>query len=66
MAKNEAEHVNHRDEAIAMLNAVRDRDGADAAVHAAKLMIDAAAAWIAQEHGPEEAHRILHIAGLAP
>jgi hypothetical protein len=40
-------------------------EGAEAAVQAAKDMIYAGAAWIAQEHGPDEACRILRIVGAA-
>jgi hypothetical protein len=49
------------DAAIAFLRQVYTREGADAAVQAAKDMISAGAAWIAQEHGPDEARRILRI-----
>jgi uncharacterized protein (DUF2267 family) len=47
------------DEALALLRTIRERDGAEAAVRAAMLMIDVAAAWIAQEHGRDEARRHL-------
>ena len=47
------------DEAVAIFKAVYLRDGADAAVEVAKLVIGAAAVLIAHEHGPDEARRIL-------
>jgi hypothetical protein len=50
------------DEAIAIFKAVYLRDGADAAVEVAKLVIGAAAVLIAHEHGPDEARRILSAA----
>ena len=56
------EHLN-ADPAIAFLRQVYTLEGADAAVQAAKVMISAGAAWIAQEHGPDEARRILRIVG---
>jgi hypothetical protein len=40
-------------------------EGADAAVQAANDMISAGTAWIAQEHGPDEAHRVLRIVEAA-
>jgi hypothetical protein len=49
---------------IAFLRQVYTMEGTEAAVQAAKDMISAAAAWIAQEHGPDEARRILRI--IAP
>jgi len=58
------EHLN-ADAAIAFLRQIYMLEGADAAVQAAKEMIYAGAAWIAQEHGPDEAHRILRIVGAA-
>jgi hypothetical protein len=48
---------------IVVLESVRDRDGAEAAGQVARHMIATAAAWIADEEGPDEARRILHIAG---
>jgi hypothetical protein len=54
------EHLNS-DTAIALLRHVYTLEGADAAVQAAKDMIYAGAAWIAQEHGSDEARRILRI-----
>lgn len=53
------------EKAMTVLTEVREQYGPDAAVDAAKLMIEAAAAWIAKEHGPNEARRILQIVGLA-
>ena len=53
------------DAAIAFLRQVYTLEGADAAVQTAKDMISAGAAWVAQEHGPEEARRILRIVGAA-
>jgi hypothetical protein len=50
------------DEAVAIFKAVYLRDGADAAVEVAKLVIGAAAVLIAHEHGPDEARRILSAA----
>jgi hypothetical protein len=58
------EHLN-ADAAIAFLRKVYTQQGTDAAVQAAKDMISAGAAWIAQEHGPDEARRILRIVGAA-
>jgi hypothetical protein len=58
------EHLNG-DTAIAFLRQVYTQEGADAAVQAAKDMISAGVAWIAQEHGLEEARRILRIIGAA-
>jgi hypothetical protein len=52
------EHLN-ADAAFAFLRDVYTREGADAAVQAARDMIAAGAAWIAQEHGPDEARRAL-------
>jgi hypothetical protein len=49
---------------IAVLESVRDRDGANAAGQVARHMIATAAAWIADEEGPDEARRILHVAGI--
>jgi hypothetical protein len=54
------EHLNS-DTAIAFLRQVYTLEGTDAAVQAAKDMIYAGAAWIAQEHGSDEARRILQI-----
>ena len=53
------------DEAVAIFKAVYLRDGADAAVEVAKLVIGAAVLLIAHEHGPDEARRILDIVGAA-
>lgn len=53
------------DEAVAIFKPVYLRDGADAAVEVAKLVIGAAVLLIAHEHGPDEARRILDIAGAA-
>jgi hypothetical protein len=53
------------DEAVAIFKAVYLRDGADAAVEVAKLVIGAAAVLIAHEHGPDEARRILSAVGAA-
>jgi hypothetical protein len=44
---------------------VREREGANAALEAAKLIIAAAAALITYDHGPDEARRILQIIGEA-
>jgi hypothetical protein len=44
---------------IAFLRQVYTMEGTEAAVQAAKDMISAGAAWIAQEHGPDEALRII-------
>jgi hypothetical protein len=49
------------DEAVAIFKTVYLRDGADAAVEVAKLVISAAVLLIAHEHGPDEARRILDI-----
>jgi hypothetical protein len=58
------EHLNF-DAAIAFLRQVYTLEGADAAVQAAKDMISAGAAWIAQEHGRDQARRVLRIVGAA-
>jgi len=58
------EHLNF-DAAIAFLWQIYTLEGTDASVQAAKDMIYAGAAWIAQEHGPDEARRILRIVGAA-
>jgi hypothetical protein len=52
------EHLN-ADAAFVFLREVYTREGADAAVQAAQDMIAAGAAWIAQEHGLDEARRVL-------
>jgi hypothetical protein len=52
------EHLN-ADAAFVFLRDIYTREGADAAVHAAQGMIAAGAAWIAQEHGLDEARRVL-------
>ena len=52
------EHLN-ADAAFVFLREVYTHEGADAAVQAARDMIAAGAAWIAQEHGPDEARRAL-------
>lgn len=62
---DDSDHFTHADHAIAMLKAVYARDGADAAVQAAKHMVSAAAALITHEYGPDEARRILLIVGGA-
>jgi hypothetical protein len=52
------EHLN-ADAAFVFLRDVYTRKGADAAVRAARDMIAAGTAWIAQEHGLDEARRVL-------
>lgn len=52
------EHFN-ADSALAFLKEIYLRKGTEAAVEAAKDMISAGAAWIAQESGAAEARRIL-------
>jgi hypothetical protein len=49
------------DAAFVLLRDVCTREGSDAAVQAAQDMIAAGAAWIAQEHGPDEACRVLQV-----
>ena len=56
------EHLN-ADVAFVFLRDVYTREGADAAVQAARDLISAGASWITQEHGPEEARRILQAVG---
>jgi hypothetical protein len=51
------------DTAFVFLRDVYTREGADAAVRAAKDLISAGAGWITQVHGPEEARRILQAVG---
>jgi hypothetical protein len=58
------EHFN-ADSALAFLKEIYLRKGTEAAVEAAKDMISAGAAWIAQESGVDEARRILQAAGSA-
>jgi hypothetical protein len=53
------------DDVIVHLKLIHKRDGADAAVQAAKEMIEVAAAVIAHEHGPDSARRFLEIVGAA-
>ena len=52
-------------DALAFLRQVCLRDGTEAAEQGAKDMISAGAAWLAQEHGPDEVRRILHMVGAA-
>ena len=52
------QHLN-ADAAFVFLRDVCTREGSDAAVQAAQDMIAAGAAWISQEHGPDEACRAL-------
>ena len=59
------ERFKSADEAVAIFKAVYLRDGADAAVEVAKLVIGAAAVLIANEHGPDEVCRILRAIGAA-
>ena len=49
-----------------MLKAVYLREGPDAAVRSAKYMVEAAAIVIAEELGPAETRRFLHVVGLTP
>jgi hypothetical protein len=58
------EHFN-ADSALAFLKEIYLRKGTEAAVEAAKDMISAGAAWIAQESGADEARRILQAVGAA-
>jgi hypothetical protein len=51
--------------AIAILMAIRERDGAEAVVQAAKQMIAAATVFISREQGSDEARRFLRIVGEA-
>jgi hypothetical protein len=53
------------DSALAFLKEIYLRKGTEAAVEAAKDMIRAGAAWIAQEHGPDEARWVLQVVGTA-
>jgi hypothetical protein len=55
------EHFN-ADRALAVFKEIYLRKGTVAAVEAAKDMISAGAAWIAQESGADEARRILQAA----
>ena len=48
-------------DALAFLREVFLRDGTEAAEQAAKDMISAGAAWLAQEHGPDEAADLAHV-----
>jgi hypothetical protein len=58
-------HFEAADMAMAILMAIRKRDGTDKSIEAAKHMIYGAVAIIAHEHGPNEARRILQIVGEA-
>ena len=55
----------YADRALAFLRDIYLREGTEAAVAAAKDMISAGAAWIAQESGSDEARRILQAVGTA-
>ena len=55
----------YADSALAFLKEIYLRKGTEAAVEAAKDMISAGAAWIAQESGADEARRILQAVGAA-
>lgn len=59
----DAENLKGADAAVAILKEAYARDGADAAVQVAERMIDAAAALIAREQGPDQARRFLHNVG---
>ena len=59
------ERFKSADEVVAIFKAVYLRDGADAAVEVAKLVIGAAVLLIAHEHGPDEARRILGMVSAA-
>ena len=52
------------EQALAMLKTVYLREGPDAAVRSAKYMVEAAAIVIAEELGPAETRRFLHIVGV--
>ena len=58
-----AHRFDHADDVMFYLKGVHDRDGPEAACDAARLMIDVATAFIAHEDGPNEARRVLRIAG---
>ena len=50
--------------ALAMLKAVYLHEGPDAAVTSARYMVEATAIVIAEELGPAETRRFLHIVGV--
>ena len=50
--------------ALAMLKAVYLHEGPDAAVRSAKYMVEAAVIVIADELGPAETRRFLHVGGV--
>ena len=50
--------------ALAMLKVVYLHEGPDAAVRSAKYMVEAAAIVIADELGPAETRRFLHVVGV--
>ena len=50
--------------ALAMLKAVYLHEGPDAAVRSAKYMVEAAVIVIADELGPAETRRFLHVVGV--
>jgi hypothetical protein len=53
------------DDVAMYLVSVREREGPEVAKEKAKLIISAAAALIAHDHGPEETRRILRIVAEA-
>ena len=59
----DSDHQKIADHALAMLKAVYLREGPDAAVRSAKYMVEAAAIVIAEELGPAETRRFLHVVG---
>jgi len=60
----DSDHQKIAEHALAMLKAVYLREGPDAAVRSAKYMVEAAAIVIAEELGPAETRRFLHIVGV--
>jgi len=50
--------------ALAMLKAVYLHEGPDAAVTSARYMVEATAIVIAEELGPAETRRFLHVVGM--
>jgi hypothetical protein len=60
----DSDHQKIAEQALAMLKTVYLREGPDAAVRSAKYMVEAAAIVIAEELGPAETRRFLHIVGV--
>jgi hypothetical protein len=60
----DSDHQKIAEHALAMLKVVYLREGPDAAVQSIKYMVEAAALVIANELGPAETRRFLHVVGV--